>query len=349
VEGKFYVWSLEEMLEVAGPEDGPIAAFAFGVTEEGNFEGANILTRQPPAAVAARYGPDGPEAVERAAAKLLEARNRRPRPGLDDKVVAAWNGLALRALAEAGAALHEPRYLDAARRCARFLAGQMMEEGRIARSWRAGGRSGPGYLDDHAAAAIGLFQLYAATGELEWWRAGRRLVMTLAGQFADGQGGFYSASADAEALIKRPRDQFDNPSPSGSGLAAEALLIHSLYTGDPEARSAAEAAIDAAGVLLTRYPSGVGHHLSVLSTLEMGTFELAVTGPEAAGLGAVMWERFRPSGAMAVDEDGSAGEAVPLLAGRFQPGKTLAFLCEGFVCAAPVGDADALRALLDAN
>jgi hypothetical protein len=348
VEGRFYVWALEEAMAVAGADDGPATAFALGITEAGNFEGFNILTRRPEAAILDRYGAEGLEAVRRASARLLEARTKRVRPGLDDKVVAAWNGLMLRALAEAGAALDEPSYLDAARDCARFLIAEMLDDGRMARSWRRGSRSGPGFLDDHAAVAIGLFALYAATGEVGWFREARRLVGELMGRFADGEGGFFSTSSDADVLIKRPRDQFDNPSPSGSALAAEALLITSLYTGEGELRHAAERAIEASGVLLTRYPSGAAHHLSVLTALELGTFELAVSGPDASELASVMWEEWRPAGVLGIDIDGSQQESVPLLAGRFQPGRTLAYVCRDFACEAPVADEGSLRKLLDA-
>jgi uncharacterized protein YyaL (SSP411 family) len=332
VEGKFYVWTLSELREVLGADTDEVAAY-FGATEAGNFEGANILHTT---------GDGPPPHLEEARRRLFEARSTRVRPGLDDKVVASWNGLALRALAEAGAALDDASLLEAARSAARFVLGELVVDGALMRSWREGRTSVPGFLDDHASMAVGLFSLYAATGELEWYRAAMNLVGEL-DRFANPDGGFYDTPDDGERLVKRPVDLTDNPLPSGSALAAEALLLASLYTGDAGLREKAEGALAAAGLLMTKYPSMVAHHLSVLHASRR-TRELAVVGPEWARLARVYWRRFRPELALAPSAEPTDG--VPLLAGRGEEGRTLAYVCRGFVCDLPTTDPDKLTAQL---
>ena len=350
-EGRFYVWSHTEFHEVAGPEDGPPAAAVFGVTKAGNFEGANHLYRaRTPEDVAAERGAAPEEvarAVERTRARLFERRAGRVRPGLDDKVIAGWNGLALRAFAEAGAALGESRYLEAARSCAGFLLDRLVVDGRLRRSWGKGRVSGVGgFLEDHAAVAVGLLALYAATGEVEWFEAARRLGDEIPARFSDPDGGFFSTGDDAGGLIVRPRDLMDNPSPSGNSLAAEAFLFLALYTGEPAYRDAAEEAVRSGGLLVERYPQGAGHLLGVAHTLGRGPLEVAVVGGEAFDLARVIWERYRPHVAAAPSLDGSESAAVPLLSDRFVAGRTLAYVCRDFVCGLPADGPEALRAQL---
>jgi hypothetical protein len=349
VEGKFYVWSHDEFTEVAG-DDAPVAATYFGVTPVGNFEGSNILHRARSITdVAADHGltdAEAADAVHRAARALLERRATRVGPGLDDKVVAAWNGLAIRAFAEAGAVLAEPRFIAAAEAAARFVLDRLRDDaGRLHRSW-AKGRQGPvGVLDDQAALAIGLFALFAATGDTGWYQEAMALVSALSPLFADPAGGYYTTAVDGEALIVRPKDYFDNPLPSGNSLAAEALIIASAYTGDVTLWDTAETTIRAAGTVLERAPTGAGHMLGVLAAVLEGPRELAVVGPEADRLAAVAWEHFRP-GLVLARASAPGAEIVPLLAGRGRSGATLAYLCRRFVCDAPVTSEEELRSLL---
>ncbi|HSG78943.1 MAG TPA: thioredoxin domain-containing protein [Acidimicrobiia bacterium] len=349
-EGRFYVWSLAEFLEVAGPDDGPAVAALYGVTEGGNFEGANHLRLvRELGEVAADHGttPEAlREAVGRVRRRLFERREGRVRPGLDDKVVTAWNGLMLRALAEAGAALGEDRYLEAARANARFVLSELRDgDERLLRSWGKGRTSGRGFLEDHGAYALGLLALYQATGETEWFVAARDLVDTAIERFADPDGGWFSTADDAEALITRPRDVMDNPSPSGSSLLAEAAQLVGLLTGDHRYTEAVERSVLAAGQLIDRYPQAVGHLLGVVHTMVRGPKELAVVGPAATELASVASERYRPHVAVAM-ASGEPDGTVPLLADRYRDGETLAYVCEDFACLAPVGDAEALRGLL---
>jgi uncharacterized protein YyaL (SSP411 family) len=351
-EGRFYVWSHDEFHQVVGEVDGPVAARVFGITPAGNFEGSNILHLAMGFTEAGEADGRSPEevgeAIARARRRLLEARSRRVRPGLDHKVVASWNGLAIRAFAEAGRALDRPDFIDDARRAARFVLERMRRpHGRLHRSWSEGLATVDGFLEDHASLAVGLFTLYAVTGEVEWFDAAHSLTAMIPEWFTDPEGGFYSTSRDAEALIKRPKDQMDNPLPSGNSLAAEALLLSSLYTGDPAARELVDGVIRAGSILVERYPSAVGHLLAVMASIEKGTRELAVVGPAAGILAAPAWSRYRPEMAIASSSDGSESRSVPLLADRFRPDQTLAYLCEGFVCSNPVSTAEALAALLE--
>ena len=332
VEGKFYVWNPEQLEETLGPDDAEEAARFFGVTAAGNFEGSNILHRP--------TGDDWDDRIESIRARLLSVRAQRVRPSLDDKVIAAWTGLAIRALAEAGAALEDETYLEAARNAARFVLDNLVVDGVLMRSWRDGRTSVPGFLDDHASMAVAFFSLFAATGEGKWFESAMELVGRL-DRFTNQNGGFYTTPDDGEELVKRPTDQTDNPLPSGNALAAEALVLASLYTGDVTLRHRAEGALRSIGPLADRFPSMVGHHLAVLHSIHRGTRELAIVGPGWQGLSSVYWERYRPYVALAASPEDTS--AVPLLADRFVEGKTLAYVCEGFVCNLPTDDAQLLR------
>ncbi|HSJ34867.1 MAG TPA: thioredoxin domain-containing protein [Acidimicrobiia bacterium] len=345
-EGRFYVWDLPEFLEVAG-DDAALASDYFGVSAEGNFEGSNILHRARGISdVAADHGlepEEAAEAVRRAGEALLARRAERVRPGLDDKVVAEWNGLAIRALAEAGASLGKPRYLDAARKAARFLLDHLLVEGRLHRSW-AKGRLGPeGFLADHAGVAVGLFALYAADGDPNWYTAAMSLVEALE-QFQDPEGGYFTTPDDGESLVTRPKDHFDNPSPSGNALAAEALYLAAAYSGESRFWEKAEATLRAGAVVMDRAPTGAGHSLAVLYEILEGPRELAVVGPDAERLARVAWERYRPG--LAVATAASPASVPPLLSDRGTEGATLAYVCRRFACAAPVTSVEELRAAL---
>jgi uncharacterized protein YyaL (SSP411 family) len=328
-EGKFYVWTSEEIRSVLGPDADAVMEY-YGVTEVGNFEGANILhiVRE-----------DRPEGLDRAKQELFEARLKRVRPGLDDKVVTAWNGLAIRALAEAGAALDDGRYLKLAADSAVFALESVWVDDHLMRSWREGRTSVLGFLDDHASMAVGLFTLYEATGDERWYREAMTLVSRL-DRFARPEGGYFSTSEAGEALVKRPTDLTDNPLPSGNALAAEANLLAALLTGDAGLRDRSMSALQSAALLMDRYPTMVAHHLSVLHA-SMNSRELAITGPNWDDLASVYWERFRPHIALAVTNE--PVDEVPLLRDRFQDGKTLAYVCKEFVCDLPTSDAQSLR------
>ena len=335
-EGKFYVWYIAETREVLG-EDAEAFIDYFGMTGEGNFEGENILHLTP-----ASSKPPGLEAMR---SQMLERRSTRVRPGLDDKVIAGWNGLAIRAFAEAGAALGEQRFVHAAVTAADFVLDHLMPEGRLTRSWRDGATSVSGFLDDHAGMALGLLALYAATGTIRYFEVASSLVDEFAGFETEGR--LYTTTS-SDGLIKRPRDITDNPLPSGNAMAAEAMLLMSLLTGDSTLRSRADRALGAPGEISSRYPSMVAHHLAVMASLVTGTKELAVVGDERDALLSEYWSAFRPHVALAQADSGT--DRVPLLAGRTViDGRAAAYVCQDFVCELPTSSPDHLRDLLSAS
>jgi len=348
VEGAFAVWTWRELEAVLG-EDAVLAARIYGTSPGGNFEGANILhIPEPLPEIAARTGMNEAElwqAKERIDDLLRDRRDTRVRPGLDDKVVTAWNGLALRAFAEAGAILSDDRYLDVARGIATFLVEIAMPDGRLIRSWRAG-RAGPdAFCDDFAAAALGLFAFYQATGEHRWYDAAQRLVREMVKRFEDPAGGFFATASDAEALIARPKNTHDNPTPSDNALAAEALATLAAYTGEADLYERLERTVHAIGPSLSTHPWAHGSLLGMWLAAPMR--EVAIVGDATARrlFAGVVWERFRPDIVIA-QGDGTQTE-VPLLEGRGAGDAGRAYVCRGFVCELPAEVPDALRAQLD--
>ncbi len=348
VEGIFYVWSMEEIMEAAGPSDGQAVTDWFGATARGNFEGASILTRNNALVPT-------PDPVARVKKRLLEMRSRRVRPGLDDKIVAAWNGLAIRAFAEAGAVLERDDYLCEARSAARFVLEEMRDHdsGRLSRVWAKGRRGGPGFLEDYGAMATGLFALYQATGEEQWYEEAAGLTREIPRLFHDPSGGFFATGVDAERLIARPKDLMDNPSSSGNSLATEALLTFGQYTGETEWWSLAEEGVRDGMLLMEKAPSAVGSLLAVAHALCAEPREVALVGPEAARWAREVQTLLRPGLVLAFDDgpglpESVYGGAVPLLADRGDAGRTLAYVCHRFTCDAPLDNLPALKEALRA-
>jgi uncharacterized protein YyaL (SSP411 family) len=354
-EGRFYTFSYQDFYAAAGPA-ASLAAPALGVTPEGDFAGSSILHRpRTPAQVAADAGVD-PAEVERAVAAALSGlaarRARRPRPARDDKVITAWNGLAIRALAEAGTILPEPRYVEAAEKAAAFAVGTLRRpDGRLHRSVR-GSRAGvPGFCDDYAALALGLFALYRASGNPSWFHTAATLVDEMTRLFRDPLTGvFFATGDDAEQLIARPLDLADHPTPSDNALAAEALLTLGAYRGDDATRTAAEGIFKGAGRILESAPLAAGHLAAVLLAALAPPRELAVVGPPdhptTRALLTVAEDSFRPAVFLARG-DGVDSGGVPLLEGRtLTDGGPTAYLCRHFTCQAPTSSPDVLRSML---
>ncbi len=344
-EGKFYVWTPKQLAAELGEEDGRWAAGLWGVTDEGTFEhGTSVLQL--------RSDPEDAERYARIRGRLAAARERRVPPGRDDKVVAAWNGLAIAGLAEAGAVLDDRRYVDRARVAAELLATvHLGPDGRLLRVSRDGvpGRHA-GVLEDYADVAEGYLALYAAGGDPRWVDAAGRLLDVVRGQFGDGEGGFFDTAADAERLVRRPRDATDNATPSGLHAAAGALLSYAAYTGDTVTREAAEQALRVAGRLAADHPRFAGWGLAVAEALADGPREVAVVGPAAdpatAALRRTAWLGNAPGMVLAVGEPGADG--VPLLRERpLVDGRPAAYVCRRLVCDRPVTDpAQLARAVL---
>jgi uncharacterized protein YyaL (SSP411 family) len=292
--------------------------------------------------------------VAAALPRLFEAREARVHPATDDKVLAAWNGLAISALAEAGRSLGEPRYVDAALAAAGFVLEALADDGRLLRSWRDGRKGGPGYLDDHAGMADACLTLYETTFDLRWLREARRLAGAMVELFADpGGGGFYQTGRDAERLVVRPRELFDNAVPAGSSVAADVLQRLGRLTGAQDWERAGLDALRPVLGVLGRAPTGFGHALGAADFALSRVREVAVVGrPGAAdteALLATVWGTYQPNRvvAAAAPDDRAAQGEVPLLADRpALEGRATAYVCEHFVCQLPVTEPEALAAQL---
>jgi uncharacterized protein YyaL (SSP411 family) len=357
VEGKFFVWSHDELVRKAG-ENGELVARYFGATPEGNWEGTNVLWRPRPAEEVAEEAGVPVEkllqGLEGARSRLFAAREGRTHPATDDKVLASWNGLAILAFAEAGRVLGEARYVEAAEGAAGFILSSLRrDDGRLLRAWRDGRTSGPGYADDYAMMAAACLSLYETTFDVRWISEARSLAGDLIRLFQAPDGGFFQTGSDAEALVVRPKELFDNAVPSGNSVAAEVLQRLALLTGDADLEKAGVAALRPARPLMTRAPSMLGYALSALDLYLADSKEVAIVGDptseETKALVEEVWHRYLPHtvlAAKAPDEE-EAARTVPLLAGR-EPldGKPAAYVCERFACQRPVSDPKELAAQL---
>jgi uncharacterized protein YyaL (SSP411 family) len=347
-EGLFYTWTPDELAGVLGAADAEYAAAEFGVTAAGTFEhGRSVLQR--------RADPADPARFDRIRAALLAARGQRVRPGRDDKVVAAWNGLAIAALAETGLLLGEPAFTDGARRAAELLARVHFSAGRLARTSRDGvASSSAGVLEDYACVAEGLLTLSGVTGEARWLSLAGELLDTALERFSDGTGGFYDTADDGEALVYRPADPADGPTPSGAFAVAGALLSYSALTGSMRHREAAAAGLGLLRPIAARFPRAAGSGLAVAEALISGPAEIAVVGPaddpRTAGLHVTALRAAPPGAVIALGDGRLAGDAdreIPLLTGRgLVGGAPAAYVCRGFTCLAPVTEPESLRAAL---
>jgi uncharacterized protein len=336
VEGKTYAWTPAQLADVLGAEDGSWAAQLLTVTDAGTFvHGASTLQLT--------ADPDDPARWARVRAALLAARAARPQPARDDKVVTAWNGLAIVALAEGGAALDRPAWVEAAARAADLMLHRHVVDGRLRRSSRGGVvGAAAGVLEDHAALADGLLALHQATGSARWLAAATDLLDVTLAHFAEGQLLFDTAD-DAEALLHRPREITDNATPCGGSAVASALLTASVLADDGgRYRAAAEAALRGAGTLLRRHPRFAGHWLTAAEAQVAGPLQVAIAGDGPDLLARV--RRVAPGGTVIVAGAPDA-PGVPLLAARpLVEGTPAAYVCRGFVCDRPVTTPDALAA-----
>ncbi|WP_201298063.1 thioredoxin domain-containing protein [Nocardia sp. CY41] len=352
VEGATYVWTPAELAGALGPIEGAWAAEFFGVSTAGNFEqGTSVLTRYTEPATA-----EDAARLDRVRAGLIAARDRRPQPDRDDKVVTAWNGMAITALAEAAAALDAPEWTAAAVRCARFLLTEHVVDGRLRRA-SLGGVAGaaPGILEDHAWLVTGLLALHQATGELGWLEDAQRLLDIAIEHFADPDqpGGWFDTADDAETLVARPRDPIDGATPAGASALAEALLTAAAASEPTRAvryRELADRTLERGAIVLARAPRSAGQWLTVAEAALRGPLQVAIATTEPAAHSTELLAAARaaaPGGSVVL---AAAPNAVPLLADRpLVRDAAAAYVCRGSVCDLPVSTPDQLRAALQQN
>jgi uncharacterized protein YyaL (SSP411 family) len=343
-EGRFYVWSEEEAREALTegglPTEHVERVLAhWGVSAAGNFEGSNVL--HVPLGASAKPPPE----LDEARNILLAAREQRVRPGLDDKRLCSWNALMISALADAGAALERPDYVDAAVACAEFVWRDMRDaDGRLLRTYNRGQARLGAYLEDHAFLLEALLTLYETTFDPRWFAAARELADTIIARFGDREhGGFFATADDHETLIARRKELEDTPIPAGASSAAFGLLRLGALTGEHRYDEAALGVLNLLHAIAPQHPAAFGHLLQALDFHLAPVKEVAIVGPDAEPLERVVRGAFRPHIVIA----GGPADGVPLLAGR-EPveGRAAAYVCENFACLRPVTEPDELAALL---
>jgi uncharacterized protein len=338
-EGKFYVWTPSELRAVLG-DDAERTAWMLGITDRGNFEGSNVLSLTQ-AEHRMEWRSDEFTSIRQ---KLYDARSSRTWPGRDEKILTAWNGMTLRAFATAAWVLDDERYANAARSNARFIRSHLYQDGRLLRSWKDGQARLHGYLEDYANYIDGLVTLYGATFEVEWLALATELARTMIGEFYE-DGGFYDTGRTHEQLISRPRDAYDNATPSGNSVACDVLLRLSHITGEVEFNRVATRVLSGYATLASEQPHGYSRLLSAMDFAVGPVAEVAISGAPASAdtrslLDALRTE-YLPRVVVAVaPPDSDVSQAIPLLAGRpQQDDAATAYVCINYACQLPTTDA----------
>lgn len=360
-EGKFYVWTPAEIRQVLGSERGERFCYVYDVTEAGNFEGRNVLNLPKTIRQCAQLKGGDPDELQAELAesrrRLLEVRDRRVRPGKDDKVLLGWNALMIEPLARAAGAFDEPRYWDAAVRAADFVLHEMRRpDGRLLHTWRGGQAKLDAYLDDYAFLIQALVTMYESQFDERWFDEAVRLADLVLEHFADPQAaGFYYTADDHERLIARNKDFYESSIPSGNAVAAMALLRLGKLCGRSDYLQAADGIVTAAAGLMARVPSAVGQMLAAVDMVLGPLPEIAVIGDPARGdTAAVLSDlrrRYLPNRVVACRAPGrGAGSRhlAPLFRGKSLCGaEPTVYLCENFACQAPVSGRQAVIGLWD--
>jgi uncharacterized protein len=376
-EGKFYVWTRDEIRSILG-EDSEFFEAAYGITPRGNWEGNTVLQRAlDDASLAARFklGLDSVSAkLADCHSRLLTARSARVRPGTDDKVLTSWNGLMLATLAEASriviageakqsssnneeiasSGIHPPRndrYYKMAARNAEFLLKELRPDGKLRHSWREGKATDQVFLEDYAALILGLLELYQTDFDNNWFVSAKELADEMVDLFDDPNGGFFDTSKDSRTLLIRPKDMQDNATPSGNALACDALLKLAEFTGEGKYRDLAEKALRLVVGMATRYPTAFGRWLSAadmaLGNVKQVAIVYEANGEDAAELIRVAQSRFRPNIIVAASAYPPSEDMPALLKDRpLKDGRPTVYVCEGFVCKNPVTAISELSDLL---
>ena len=359
-EGKFFVWTPEEIEALLGKADGGMICRYFDVSRRGNFEGKNILNIPiPMAAFAAKEGlsvEEMGELIKSARHTLFAEREKRIKPQRDEKILTSWNGLMLVSFARAAAVLRRLDYLDTARKNADFVLSDLRHEGRLLRTFRDGKAKLNGYLEDYASFVEGLLALFESSGEQRWLEEAVQLNQTMLDQFWDAaSASFYLTGRDHEKLISRVKDLYDNATPAGSSIAVFNLLKLAIFTGEAEYRRKAEANLRTMKTALERYPTGFGYLLEAADFYVGPVKEIVVVGardnPATAQLAEIVYRRYLPNKVVVLADpnDRSLTAKLPLLLGKgLVAGQPAAYVCENYACKAPVTVTRDLDGLLHA-
>jgi uncharacterized protein YyaL (SSP411 family) len=345
-EGKFFVWKLEEIESILGAGDAKLFNAFYNITKSGNFEGSNIpnITSELESVASSNNVSvdELRESLARSRKKLFGLRETRVKPDRDEKILTAWNGLMLASFAEAGIVLNRPDYTDAARRNAEFVLSKLYVDGFLLRTYKEGVSKFNGYLEDYAYLIEGLLTLYETTGELRWLNESLTLADKMIEEFWDSENGaFFFTGENHEKLIVRSKDYFDNATPSGNSVAAQALLRLALITDRPSYRDLAIATLGEVADQARRYPSGFGYALSSMDFLLATPKEIALIGSDTAGLKLFIeeaWRKYLPNKVVAPIIEGDSDNATlpALLQNRpLIQGSTTAYVCENYTCQQP--------------
>ena len=356
-EGKFFVWSKDEIVKALGPDAAQLFGDYFDVTDTGNFEGHNILhVAASIEEVAARHKLSREETrtiLERSSELLFEMRERRIKPARDEKVLAAWNGLMLASFAEASAILKRADYRKTAEANADFIFTNLYGDGLVLRTWKAGQAKLNGYLEDYACLVEGLICLFEATGTLRWLQQAIKLADKMIEEFWDDQdGGFFFTGKSHEDLIVRSKDFLDNATPSGNSVAASALQKLAVITGNQQYQRYATTIFSLIGDQIRRYPSAFGWALCGLDFHLSGAKEVVIVGPDPGSAVEEFvesaWQTYLPNRVICccTGDCASAQDLIPLFEGRVPAPEATAYLCEGYSCKSPARSAPELLAQL---
>ena len=357
-EGKFFIWTTDEIETALLAEDARLFMLYYDVTKAGNFEGKNILHVEQDAQTVADKAQVNLETLQaslkRSREMLFELREKRVKPGRDEKILTSWNGLMLRSFAEAARYLDRPDYLQVATNNAEFLLRELIPDGRLLRTYKDGRARLHGYLEDYAFLADGLLALYEASFNPRWFTEARRLMDEAIKLFADEQnGGFFDTGSDHEALISRPKDIMDNATPAGNSVASDVLLRLAAFTGEEAYRRRADDYLRPIADIMVQHPQAFGHILGALDFAISQSKEIALIGDpqqsDTRALLEVINTRYLPNSVLACAslEDSESIQSIPLLADRpMKDHKATAYICQNFACLSPVNTPEELDRLL---
>ena len=350
VEGKFFVWTPEEIAGILGAEDARIFCFYYDVTEHGNFEEKNILNVRNSLEISAKQLQISEEKLEeilRRGRKLLfEQREKRVKPFRDEKILTAWNGLMLATFAEASAILDSADYLEVASRNADFILENLQKEGYLLRTYKDGQAKLNAYLEDYANFADGLVELFQVSGDVRYITEARRLADLMISEFWDeNEGGFFFTGNSHEELLLRTKDFFDNATPAGNSAAIDVLLKLTKLTGDEKYERFAVTVLRVIAPQIKRYPQAFGRVLSAAEFYLNPTKEIVILGEKRKEFEQAIWSEYLPDKILILAERARANdELIPLLQDRQQiDGKTTVYICENFTCQKPLTELDDLR------